>query len=315
MKIYDYIEEMLRYKESLGFLRISYEGHVRNFERFLLANYPEHKILTEDIMLKWCQIRETEKPSGFRRRAMILREFSKYLFSIKRSECILPIDFIPKGTRRTPYIFTDKELIDFFNASDRLVPTPYSPHREIIIPVIFRLIYFCGLRPNEGREILRKDVDLDEGTIIIRTNKSNRERKIPLSDDLRQLCKRYSEQLAVFHPDSDHFFPSPKGKPYSNTWLCDQFNALWQSVKPSNQAKKTRSYDLRHRYATAIMMKWIDEGADLSAMLPYLSAYMGHMNFSDTAYYIHLLPENLLRTDSINWEKLSALIPEVREDE
>jgi len=63
------------------------------------------------------------------------------------------------------------------------------------------------------------------------------------------------------------------------------------------------------------MMKWLDEKVDLSAMLPYLSAYMGHVNFSDTAYYIHLLPENLLQTDSINWKKLSSLIPRVTEDE
>lgn len=315
MKIYDFIEDMLRYKESLGYSRNSYESFLQDFKRFLVTDYPVYEILTEKIMLEWCQMRKTEKASGFQRRAGVLREFSKYLFSINRSKCILSLDFLPKITRYMPYIFTDEELIDLFNASDCVAPTPNSPHREIIIPVIFRVIYFCGLRPNEGREILRRDVDLDEGTIIIRTNKSNRERKIPLSEDIKRLCKKYSEQLAVFQPNSDYFFPSPKGKPYSTKWLRDQFYALWQSTKPSNPHQSVRVYDLRHRYATAVMMKWIDEKADLSAMLPYLSAYMGHVNFSSTAYYIHLLPENLLQSESINWEKLSSLIPEVLDDE
>ena len=54
---------------------------------------------------------------------------------------------------------------------------------------------------------------------------------------------------------------------------------------------------------------------NLNAMLPYLSAYMGHSNFSDTAYYIHLMPENLLASAAVDWEKLDALIPEVEDEE
>jgi hypothetical protein len=46
-------------------------------------------------------------------------------------------------------------------------------------------------------------------------------------------------------------------------------------------------------------------------MLPYLRAYMGHEEFESTAYYIHLLPENLVRSAGINWEALNAILPEV----
>ena len=42
---------------------------------------------------------------------------------------------------------------------------------------------------------------------------------------------------------------------------------------------------------------------------------MGHTHFSDTAYYIHLLPENLIRSSAIDWSHFSDLIPEVSEDE
>jgi len=83
MKIYDFIEDMLRYKESLGYSRNSYEKFLQNFKRFLVADYPECKMLTKEIMLEWCQMRKTEKASSFRKRASVLREFSKYLFSIK----------------------------------------------------------------------------------------------------------------------------------------------------------------------------------------------------------------------------------------
>lgn len=63
------------------------------------------------------------------------------------------------------------------------------------------------------------------------------------------------------------------------------------------------------------MTKFINEGEDLFNVLPYMSSYMGHSSFEETAYYIHLLPENLLKSKNINWEKISSIIPEVIEDD
>ena len=56
---------------------------------------------------------------------------------------------------------------------------------------------------------------------------------------------------------------------------------------------------------------WLDEKQDLNAMLPYLQAYMGHETLAATAYYIHLLPEKLVKSSGIDWEALHELIPEV----
>ena len=38
---------------------------------------------------------------------------------------------------------------------------------------------------------------------------------------------------------------------------------------------------------------------------------MGHTKLADTAYYIHLLPEKLIQTKSIDRKHFSDLIPEV----
>ena len=70
-------------------------------------------------------------------------------------------------------------------------------------------------------------------------------------------------------------------------------------------------YFFRHRYASTVLQKWLSEGRDLYAMLPYLSAYMGHEDFSYTAYYIHLLPENLLNSAGVDWSVIDAVNPEV----
>jgi site-specific recombinase XerD len=36
------------------------------------------------------------------------------------------------------------------------------------------------------------------------------------------------------------------------------------------------------------LRRWVLEGKDLRAYLPVLQAFLGHVSFSDTAYYLHL---------------------------
>ncbi len=58
-------------------------------------------------------------------------------------------------------------------------------------------------------------------------------------------------------------------------------------------------------------MKWPDEKEDLYSLLPYLSEYMGHAHLEDSAHYIHLLPEKLRKSASIDWSIFEQLLPEV----
>jgi len=55
-------------------------------------------------------------------------------------------------------------------------------------------------------------------------------------------------------------------------------------------------------------------GKNLEAQLPYLSAYLGHSNFSQTAYYIHLVPEIFPHMAKMNFSTYEALIPEVEDE-
>jgi hypothetical protein len=56
----------------------------------------------------------------------------------------------------------------------------------------------------------------------------------------------------------------------------------------------------------------LDDEQNLYNKLPYLSAYMGHENMSETAHYIHILPENIKKAAGIDWDSFEALIPNVR---
>ena len=310
----EYIEDMLLFKESIGYSRRSYEYDLARFCKFMKSSQLGISDLKEDIVLDWCSIWQSESPTGARR-IQSVRELLKYLSAIGIDCYVIPSSFIPREEIRTPYIFTDKELVQIFDECDSLAPDRSTPHRHLVLPVLLRLIFFCGLRPNEGRELLSCDIDFDKGVILIRKNKSHKERYVALSSDVLQMCIDYRSKAATVFADHTYFFPTPAGTPYDRHWLAKQFRMVWRRVRPDNSNANAVVYDLRHRYATTMLMKWMNEGVDIGAKLPYLSAYMGHTHFSDTAYYIHLLPENLIRSSAIDWGRFSDLIPEVAEDE
>lgn len=312
---WDHVDDMIAYRLSLGYSLQPMKWYLLDFSRFLLDEYPTEEKITLEMIMPWCVRRSTEQVCSFRRRISAVRQYTKYLFAMDICDFILSTDFIPADKRYTPYIFSDKELCLLFEKADKKIDLSIISTKDQIISVIYRLIYFCGLRPNEGRELMKTDIDLLNGTLLIRKNKTHKERIIPMPDDVTEMMRSHFQKMSVLYPETDFVFPSPTGNPYKSKWLRLEFLKLWNEIKLPGNTAHVRVYDLRHRWATTVMMKFLNEGKDLYAVLPYMSAYMGHAHFEDTAYYIHLLPEKLIKSSAIDWSKLTALIPEVPEDE
>lgn len=137
---------------------------------------------------------------------------------------------------------------------------------------------------------------------------------VVMSGDMLELCHTYEKKRRIFTPGSTYFFPDTNGGALPGPWLNKQFRKCWATVNPEQDADalpNVRIYDLRHRFASAILNRWLDEKKDLRAMLPRLRAYMGHTELSGTAYYIHLLPENLVKSAGIDWSSFTDMLPEV----
>lgn len=181
-----------------------------------------------------------------------------------------------------------------------------------IPPVLFRLIYTCGLRPNEGRELLRENINLKTGELYITKTKRKKDRIIVLSDDMLGLCKKYNSVLESLKISSKYFFPDQDGQAYTMPRLDRLFKNCWEeanSTIPFKRLPTVRIYDLRHRFASEVLNRWLDEKQNLYNKLPYLQAYMGHGKISETVYYIHILPERLVKSAGVDWDALEAMIP------
>lgn len=132
--------------------------------------------------------------------------------------------------------------------------------------------------------------------------------------DMKELAVSYARLRDAAYPDSPYFFPDKNGNVYSATWLQKRFKGFFESANPdvdSAMLPTVRVYDLRHRFASAILNRWLDNGENLFNRLPYLRTYMGHKDLSATVYYIHLLPENLIKSAGIDWQSLRQMMPEV----
>lgn len=117
------------------------------------------------------------------RRVTPVRQFAKYLVGTGKSAYIIPSAIPRKQIRYDAHIFTEAELKAFFASIDSCKKSPFSPLRCYIIPVIFRLIYTCGLRASEARLLRTDDIDLSTGKIFIRESKGWKARIVFASDD------------------------------------------------------------------------------------------------------------------------------------
>ena len=296
-----WIEKFIAYRVASGFKANSYR-HLRNFDKWSAANCPDADRLSMEIVLEYCERRNTESVNSHSRRINAFRLFNRFMADTGRSTTTVPNDIGERSERHVPYILDTEEFLAFFDAADHLEADPACPNREIVLPVMLRLAYCCGLRPQEVRSILLADVSFRNATLMLRNSKNNKDRKIVMSRDICLLLARYVAAMSCRQPYATYLFESPHGGPYKQRWLA---KGVWQcsqiaNLKPHGNTFM-RPYDLRHNFATSVIRKWHEDGRDIDNSLVVLSEYMGHKHLDDTLYYITFLPEMFSDWPQFDW--------------
>jgi site-specific recombinase XerD len=304
----DKIEEYLEFRKSMGFS----DCHKRDLGRyrsFCIEHFSETETLTNESVRAWISAEAAKNNGCLRYKVAAIRGFAKYL---GHGAYILPNAYTSDKSTFTPYVFTDEDLAALFHAFDTVKTV--DTFLQDTLPVLFRLIYTCGLRPREGRLAIRKNFCLESGKILITNTKRRKERIVGMSDDMLDVCRQYDEKCSSVIGSREYFFVCGNGEALTTSQFGHYFKRCWQAAKlnmTTDNLPNARPYDLRHRYASTVLHKWLDEGRNLNAMLPYLRTCMGHEQLSDTAYYIHILPQNLLASTKVDWERFDRIDPEV----
>lgn len=305
-------DAFIQYKRSCGF---KYENEPKCLSRFCRFAQ-EHGTLsvniTRELVEAWISPKDGESDKYRSHKITCVRQFAIYLDSIGYDAYILPEQRGLNTNSFVPYIFTHEQIRAIIKEADDTKAQKVSKNMHLALPVIFRILYCCGLRVSEVCNLRFCDVNLDDGILTIHDSKNGCDRYIPLSDSVREACVKYTEHI-LHEKDTDYFFMAPDRTKISPITIYQRYRRYLAGAGISHRGKGhgPRLHDLRHTFAVHVLQKWIAEGADLTAMMPILSTYMGHAGIHSTAHYLRLTAEVYPELMKQVEKNCSYVIPEV----
>lgn len=312
-----YMEALVEQRRAVG---QKYNGGVEVFnifDRFCLEHGLNEPVLTDELLNLWENRRTAECQSTQYQRVTYVRTLAKYMANHGAQAPSQFHAFPYTPNKYEPYVFTKDEISRLFAAVDtNSPPVPYSL-RHLVMPVLFRLLYSCGLRITEALRLKTDKVDLEQGVLIVENAKGGKDRMVGLSDSMLHIMRAYRSSDEVRTFQSEYFFPAPDGGFYDSSTIYAYFRRyLYASGIPHRgRGKGPRLHDLRHTFSVHVLNKWSAEGRDLYNCLPILCTYLGHDRMRTTEQYLRLVPEAYGHITDKFEEKFKHIYPEVPLDE
>jgi integrase/recombinase XerD len=292
------IGQYLKFKRALGYSYQRGEFTLRNFERFAREHAHRQnrsRIDLEFAVTTWLLRGTDRSPLTISMDLGIVRQLCLHR---RRSD---PGGFVPDRalasrvrSKYVPHVFSREEVRRLLQAAGQ--PRYYAAKIPAITVRTLMLVLYCtGLRFGEARRLLIGDVDLQQNVLTVRESKG-RTRIVPFGVDLAREIKHYIDdshvRLGNIHT---HLFVDRYGEPLKRTAIQYIFTTLLrkEGLKPPRGRVGPRPYDFRHAFAVHRLTDWYHKGIDVHARLPWLSAYMGHLNVLGTEVYLHATPELL----------------------
>lgn len=287
------MKKFIAEKRAVGYRYNTEVWRLRHLDRLLIQKGADKPALPRELVENWIAKKPHEGPSTHRNRAYFIRRFCEFL-ARHGIEVFIPDACLCKPRPSfAPRILTRKEVGKILQAADQLPFDGRFPRRHVAIPLIFRVLYGCGLRLGEVLKLRLKDVDAKLGILTIREGKFGKDRLVPMAPSLAARLNNYiSLYLPTAMPD-DILFPSRDGRQYNQSPVYSTFRQLlWKCKIPhGGRGKGPRLHDLRSTFAVHRLVKWYREGADLRTTLPVLSAYLGHRDMYGTQRYLKMTAE------------------------
>jgi len=285
-----HITGLIEQKRTLGYKYVGEPAILKRFDAFCRERHPDETVLNREVMMDWASKRPGEHPATLQGRLTPVRELAKYMARLGLTVYIMPKGLLPRIPRSVPHIYSNDELKRIFEQTDKCHYCIEVPQRHYIMPVFFRLLYCTGMRLTEARLLKVGDVDLDAGVITVVNAKLDKHRQLPVSIQMQARLLAYHKNVHALSKPENWFFPGFGGRPMTLYNVGNNFRRfLWQArISHGGRGKGPRIHDFRHTSAVHCLRRWVLEGKDLRAYLPVLQAYLGHVSFADTAYYLHL---------------------------
>ena len=236
--------------------------------------------------------REGESIKTQHMRMCLVRQFALFMNTIGFNFFVYLDKLVSVPKTFTPYIFTHDEIKDILYVVDRLIYTPQTKFYHLIYPMLFRMLYGCGLRISEALCLKKTEVDLINGILTITKAKNGTSRLVPMSWSLTDYCRCYAKNMDFDMFSEGYFYPSRDNGRYNRKPVYIKLKQLMKIAGIFSEGSVgPRVHDIRHTYAVHALEKMINDGQDVYCTLPILSAYLGHRGIESTEKYLRLTEE------------------------
>jgi integrase/recombinase XerD len=179
------IEGYIAEKQAVGYTFKKGAVMLKSFDSFVHSHCLTETVLTKQLVMEWTARKPNETVSTQCGRISLLRGLAEYMNRVGYSTYVYPKAMVTIN-RYTyiPYIFSSDEMKRIFEVCDHYPPNNCAPNRHLVLPLLLRILYGCGLRISEAVQLTRQDVDLNKGSLYIHNAKFNKERILPMSESL-----------------------------------------------------------------------------------------------------------------------------------
>jgi integrase/recombinase XerD len=182
---------------------------------------------------------------------------------------------LPRVHRRLPAHILEPDEIERVMAQTLL-------HGELGLRdrAMLETLYSTGIRRAELINLKLYDIDLKNGSLLVRQGKGDKDRYVPLGSRAIHWIRRYREEVRpaiVIEPDEGWLFLHEFGEAFSKNRLTD---LVKKYLRAAGIDKPGAAHLFRHAMATHMLTN----GADIR----FIQAILGHAQLTTTEIYTHV---------------------------
>ncbi len=264
---------------------ISYRNDISQLFDYVYTTYgiKNHKEVTHYMIRSYLVslIQNNISAKSVNRKFSSMRSYFLYLTKMgyiekNPTKKIIP----PKVGKRLPSVIQKKDITRLLD--EIVFSEDFSGYRD---KTIINILYNTGMRRAELINLKDADFDFISKTVKV-LGKGNKERIIPMTEDLINSLKKYIEiRDKYFETDVfEYTLLTNKGNKLYPKFV---YNVVKQNLAMVSTAEKKSPHVLRHSIATHLA----DEEVDLNA----IKTVLGHASLSTTQIYTHTSVEKLKR--------------------
>lgn len=300
-------ERFIRSQRELGWLYKTAPTHLAAFERFLCERQIDSLEAVDTRLLLDYQrrikvLRSATTVNGY---MSTLRALWRFLLNreLVENDVTAAVAYLPED-HFVPYLYSAHELDRIEQALREAIgnaDTALGRLTRMMRRTVFGLLRDCGMRVSEACRLDVEHYDPAARTLRIERTKFFKTRIIPVP---RSTCRSVDRYLSMRKAlDREQGAPAALFVSfYRNRIGRSTLERDWKKLltrlglyRPRRRQGRTvfgstNLHALRHSFAVRTLERWQCQGLEQDRLLPLLSGYMGHVQVSCTAVYLHLSP-------------------------